>query len=279
LAFRQGEETGILRFTLITPVLNGMPWLPEAVSSVARQRESGVEVEHIVLDGGSTDGSREWLLAHPGFGCDLRFQPDHGQTDALATGFASATGELLGWLNSDDVLEPGALKAALDVFVASPDVVMVSGVCLFVDRAGRITGAMVPPLDATVEGLVQMRMNPPQPSTFFRADAYAKAGGLDRSLNLAMDVDLWIRLARTGRYVVLPDQVLARYRVHPGAKSERMAWASAQEDLAVRRRNGMKWRSHAGRQLLWVVYLRRILAPLRWVRRTAMRIASRAWGA
>jgi GT2 family glycosyltransferase len=268
-----------LRFTLITPVLNGMPWLPDAVSSVARQREQGVEVEHIVLDGGSTDGSREWLLAHPELGCDLRFQPDHGQTDALATGFASATGELLGWLNSDDVLEPGALKAALDVFVASPDVVMVSGVCLFIDRADRITGAMVPPREATVAGLVQVRMNPAQPSTFFRADAYARAGGLDRSLNLAMDVDLWIRLARTGRYVVLPDRVLSRYRVHPGAKSERMAWASAREDLAVRRRNGMKWRSHAGRQLFWLVYLRRILAPLRWARRTAMQVVSRAWGA
>jgi glycosyltransferase involved in cell wall biosynthesis len=278
-ACRQGEETATLRFTLITPVLNGMPWLPDAVSSVARQRQPGVEVEHIVLDGGSTDGSREWLLAHPEFGCDVRFQPDHGQTDALATGFASATGELLGWLNSDDVLEPGALRAAHDVFVASPDVVMVSGVSLFIDRTGRITGAMVPPREATVEGLVQMRMNPPQPSTFFRADAYARVGGLDRNMNLAMDVDLWIKLARTGRYVVLPDQVLARYRVHPRAKSERLAWASAREDLAVRRRNGMRWRSHAGRQLFWLVYLRRILAPLRWVRRTAMRIASRAWNA
>ena len=253
-----------MRFTIVTPVLNGMPWLPEAVGSVARQRESaGFEIEHIVLDGGSTDGSREWLLGHPEMGCDLKFQADHGQTDALSSGFGAAKGELLGWLNADDVLEPGTLETVRDLFAASPDVVMISGACLFIDPADRVIGAMATPPSPTLEGLVQTRINPPQPSTFFRASAYSQVGGLDRGLNLAMDVDLWIRLARVGRYLVLPDRVLARYRIHPQAKSERLAWASAREDLTVRRRNGMKWRSQAGRELFRLVYVRRVSRRLR----------------
>jgi glycosyltransferase involved in cell wall biosynthesis len=261
-----------VRFTIVTPVLNGMPWLPEAVSSVARQRDDAdFEIEHIVFDGGSTDGSREWLVGHPELGCELRFQPDHGQTDALVVGFDAARGELLGWLNADDVLEPGTLKTVHDLFAESPDVVMVSGACLFIDLNGRVIGAMATPLTPSFEGLVQTRINPPQPSTFFTAAAYSQVGGLDRGLNLAMDLDLWIKLARVGRYVVLPDRVLARYRVHPQAKSERMARASAREDLKVRRRNGMAWRSQAGGELFRTLYFRPALSPLRGIRRAVKR--------
>ncbi|HEX7497641.1 MAG TPA: glycosyltransferase family 2 protein [Candidatus Limnocylindrales bacterium] len=271
------ERTASVRFTIVTPVLNGMPWLPEAIGSVSSQRESvGFEIEHIVLDGGSIDGSREWLLGHPELGCDLRFQADHGQTDALSSGFGAAKGELLGWLNADDILEPGTLQTVHDLFAASPDVMMISGACLFIDPAGRVIGAMATPPNPTLEGLVQTRINPPQPSTFFRASAFSQVGGLDRGLNLAMDVDLWIRLARVGRYLVLPDRVLARYRIHPQAKSERLAWASAREDLTVRRRNGMKWRSPAGRELFRLVYVRRAFSPLRAIRRAVNRASSGA---
>ncbi len=114
---------------------------------------------------------------------------------------------------------------------------------------------MATPPVPTFEGLIRTRLNPPQPSTFFRADAYRAVGGLDTSLNLAMDVDLWIKLARAGRYVVLPDRVLARYRVHPRAKSERLAATSAREDLRVRRRYGMPWLSQAGEELLRKAYI------------------------
>jgi glycosyltransferase involved in cell wall biosynthesis len=269
-------EIATLRFTIVSPVLNGMPWLPEAISSVARQRESGVDLEHLVLDGGSTDGSREWLLAHPELGCKLIFEKDGGQTAALESGFEKASGELLGWLNSDDVLEPGALAAVQELFATQPDVVMISGACLFIDTDGKVFGAMATPPEPTLEGLVRTRLNPAQPSTFFRADAYRKCGGLDRSLNLAMDVDLWLKLVKVGRYVVLPDRVLARYRVHAQAKSERLAVASAREDLKVRRRNGMRWRSQAGEELLRKAYVDpivgRITRPVRRGARAVFRL-------
>lgn len=258
-----------MRFTIVSPVLNGMPWLPEAVTSVARQREAGVDLEHIVLDGGSTDGSREWLEAHSELGCQLVFEKDDGQTAALRSGFEKATGELFGWLNSDDALEPGALAAVHEIFAANPDAVMVSGACLFVDAGGKVFGAMATPPRPMYEDLVRTRLNPPQPSTFFRASAYRQVGGLDTSLNLAMDVDLWLKLARVGRYITLPDSVLARYRVHDRSKSERLAVASAREDLKVRRRNGMPWRSQAGEELLRKAYLDPIVGRVPGVRRVA----------
>lgn len=245
-----------MRFTIVSPVRDGMPWLPEALTSVARQREgTDFELEHIVLDGGSTDGSREWLQSHPELGCKLVFEPDGGQTAALRKGFELGAGELFGWLNCDDVMEPGALKAAHAVFVAQPDVVMVSGACLFIDTQGKVFGAMATPPVPTFDGLVRTRINPPQPSTFFRADAYRSVGGLDPSFNLAMDVDLWLKIAKQGRYVVLPDRVLARYRIHAQSKSERLAVASAREDLRARRRQGMPWRSQAGVELLRKAYI------------------------
>jgi glycosyltransferase involved in cell wall biosynthesis len=245
-----------MRFTIVSPVLNGMPWLPEAVNSVAAQRETATfELEHIVLDGGSTDGSREWLNDHADLGYKLWLELDDGQTAALRTGFDRANGDLLGWLNSDDVLEPGALETAYEIFVSQPDAVMVTGACLFIDADGRIFGAMATPPVPTFDALVATRLNPPQPATFFRASAYRAAGGLDPSFNLAMDVDLWLKLARQGRYIVIPDRVLARYRIHARAKSERLAVASAREDLRARRRQGMPWRSQAGVELLRKAYI------------------------
>ena len=265
-----------MRFTIVTPVLNGMPWLPTAMESVARQRDGAdFELEHIILDGGSTDGSREWLLAHPEIGAQLIFEPDSGQTLAMRAGFERATGELLGWLNADDILEPGALSLAHRVFVENPDAAMVSAVSLFIREDGAVVGAMATPPVPTFERLVRSRFNPAQPSTFFRAEAYREVGGLDVRWNLAQDLDLWLRLSKVGRYITLPDVVLARYRVHPAAKSERMAVASAREDLRVRRTHGMPWRSHAGNELLWKAYLDPTIGRVPKALRASLRNAAR----
>ena len=114
-----------MKVTVVTPVFNGMPWLPESIRSVADQRRD-VEVEHLVYDGGSTDGSAEWLRENTSLGYEAIIGPDEGQTDALAKGFSKATGEIFAWLNADDVLEPGALKRVVDVFTDNPQLAMVT---------------------------------------------------------------------------------------------------------------------------------------------------------
>jgi GT2 family glycosyltransferase len=257
-----------MRFTIVTPVFNGMPWLPDAVASVAAQRRD-VDVEHLILDGGSTDGSREWLLAHDGLGFGVVFAPDNGQTDALVKGFERASGDVLGWLNSDDLLEPGALAWVRDAFQEVPRAAIVAGGCLLIDPQSRVIGSIPVPPVSTFAELLRFPTNLPQPATFFRADAYRRVGGLDRRYDLAMDVDLWLRLAQHGGIVVLPEQTLARFRIHPAAKSVAGAVAAVREDFVARRRQGMPLWSAAGRHLLIHGYLRPLL------RRAAGRLAIR----
>ncbi|HEX7490425.1 MAG TPA: glycosyltransferase family 2 protein [Candidatus Limnocylindrales bacterium] len=257
-----------MRISIVTPVLNGMPWLPEAVESVARQLED-VEVEHLIRDGGSTDGSREWLIEHAGLGYQLVMEKDAGQTDALAIGFDNATGDIFGWLNADDVLEPGALKHVTRAFEANPDAAIVSGSCLLIDPDGAILGAILTPPKPELEELLRHPTNLAQPATFFKAEAYRRVGGLNRRYDLAMDVALWFSLARVGRVVLLRDFVLARFRLHPRAKSVMAAAAASREDLAIRRQHGMPLTSRAGRALVRTGMVDPILG---WPRRTAKRI-------
>jgi glycosyltransferase involved in cell wall biosynthesis len=261
-----------MKVTVVTPVYNGMPWLPECIASVAEQR-GDVEVEHLVYDGGSTDGSAEWLREHTFLGYKAIIGPDGGQTDALAKGFSRATGEVFGWLNADDVLEPGALKRVVDVFTADPSLAMVVGACLVIDSRGVVTGAIPAPPVATLAGLLCLPGNPAQPATFFSAWAYRRGGDLDRRYDLAMDMDLWLKLAKVGPIQTLSTEVLARFRVHPSAKTSVAAGAAARQDLRIRRRHGMPLRSPVAVPLIGAGYVRPVVSPWwRPVRRLAKRL-------
>jgi glycosyltransferase involved in cell wall biosynthesis len=251
-----------MRFSIATPVFNGMPWLAECVASIENQRVD-VDVEHLVLDGGSTDGSRAWLAAHPDPRRRDVLEPDTGQTDALIRGFGLATGDVLGWLNADDLLEPGALAIVAARFEANPGAVIVSGAAHVIDPDGRVVDRIPTPPVGTLRGLLNHPTNLAQPATFFRASAYRAVGGLDRRYDLAMDVDLWMRLAGRGEVVLLPDVELARFRIHPTAKSVVGATAAIREDFASRRRAGLPIWSRAARYFIWHGYVKPALRPLR----------------
>lgn len=256
-----------MRFSVVTPVMNGMPWLRECVASVDSQRsDAGIEVEHLVYDAGSTDGSREWLAAEAKHAV-LVFERDDGQTDALARGFARASGEVLLWLNSDDLLEPHALARAATVFRAKAACVGVSGACLVIDPEGAIVGAISAAPVGSFESMITERHNPPQPATFFRRSSYLAVGGLNRSLYYAMDVDLWLKLAKSGDFAPMPLDVLARFRLQPRAKTQLEPALAVREDFMVRRQHGMMLRSRAALSLLRDGYVeparRELTGPLR----------------
>jgi glycosyltransferase involved in cell wall biosynthesis len=264
-----------MRFSIVTPVRNGMPWLPQAIESVALQ-SADVEVEHIVLDGGSTDGSREWLTEHSGSHVTLIFRPDEGQTDALARGFSAATGDIFGWLNADDILEPGTLRRVAQEFEAHPDAAIVSGSALLIGPSGGIVGAIPTPPASNLKELLVYPHNLAQPSTYFPAACYRSVGGLDRSFDLAMDVDLWMRLAALGAVATVPDVIMSRFRIHPSAKSVSRATAAVRQDLSIRRKHGMTFWSRAGLMLLKAAYIR----PIKWrVQSVARRLLRRAGSA
>jgi len=170
-----------------------------------------------VVDGGSTDGSWE-LLQRLGDRVRALSAPGSNQSCALNLGFRAARGEVLGWLNGDDLYEPGAVAAVAQVFREDPEAVMVYGDCANIDGAGAVfSTSRSRPFD--YDRLLRHWPNfIPQPTVFFRRRALGQVGWLDESLEYAMDYDLWLRLGRAGRAVYLP-RVLARFRVHPGSKT------------------------------------------------------------
>lgn len=203
------------KITVVTPSYNQAAYLPQTLASVAGQK--GVAVEHIVLDGGSTDGTAEILRAWDSRLDFCRSAPDDGQTAALAEGFAMATGEVLGWLNSDDFLwDETALAAVAEAFARHPEAAMVTGDTVLTDPEGR--PVMIDMVLAPSARQMRHTMAVPQQSTFFRRSAYRAAGGMDPAFAYCMDFDLFERLSRHGAIVRIP-KVLAAFRLHPAAKT------------------------------------------------------------
>jgi glycosyltransferase involved in cell wall biosynthesis/GT2 family glycosyltransferase len=225
---------GLPTVSLVTPSFNQAEYLGQTLASVAGQK--GVTVEHLVLDGGSSDGSLDVLRRFaPGLAF-WRSAPDAGQTAALAEGFALATGEVLGWLNSDDTLwDDGALAAVAEAFARHPEAVMVTGDTVLTDAAGR--PVMIDLVLAPSARQMRFAMAVPQQSTFFRRSAYLEAGGLDPAFAYCMDFDLFERLSRQGRILRLP-RILATFRQHATAKTATWQEVFRREVAACQHRYG-----------------------------------------
>jgi glycosyltransferase involved in cell wall biosynthesis len=216
------------RVTIITPSYQQAPFLEECLRSVHGQ--DGVEVEHIVVDGGSTDGSVDIIARHADRITWWCSEPDGGQSAAINKGLAHATGEVFGWVNSDDLLLPGALARVAAAFAADPDLVVYGG-----QRILRgADGDRLHPLDdpARPERWFAAPMVNQQ-STFFRMDVVRAVGGVDPALHHVMDHDLWLRvLWHAGTdHVRLEPVPLAVFRLHDDTKTS-TAGAAFRNELA-----------------------------------------------
>ncbi len=193
------------RFSISAPIGAYHPFLRTCLNSLTEQ---GIGVELSALNAAQDERTGAELDR---IGADIAYRrdgPDAGQTDAILEGWAKTGGDLLGWLNADDALAPGALKAVAAAFEADPDLDVVYGHSIIVDEADRIIGyhwAVEPPSARILhEGIIS------QPSCFFRRAAHDRVGGLDRDLHYTMDWDFWIRLHRAGAKFGFIDQVLSR---------------------------------------------------------------------
>ena len=196
-------------FAIVTPSYNTARYIGEAVRSVLGQDYP--HVDYVVMDGGSTDGTVDVLRS---FGPRLRWvsQKDKGQSDAINRGFARTRGDILGWLNSDDIYAPGAFRAVAEVFAARPDVDLVYGDATYTDYRGRHVARClhVEPFDR--ERLFHYSDFIVQPAAFFSRRIFEKVGGIDASIHWAMDYDLWLRIAAAGARAVYLRRVLAHFR-------------------------------------------------------------------
>lgn len=206
--------------TVVTPCRNAAAWLPTCLDSVAAQTYPNIE--HLVLDAVSEDGTQALLEKRTGV--TWTSEPDAGQADALLSGFARARGTVLTWLNADDTLLPDAVERVVDTLDRYPGAGLVLGGAVV--EEGDVSEVIWPPADLRLTDLDQS--NPlPQPSCFFTRSAYDAVGGLDPSLHLTMDLDLWLRMLQGGVEVRTVPTVLSRIVVHPGAKTrhiDREAW-------------------------------------------------------
>ena len=230
-----------MRISIVTPSFNMSGYLRRTADSILSQ-QGPFELEWIVMDGGSTDGTLELLgaLASSDPRVRLTSEPDRGQSHALNKGLARATGDVAAWLNADDLYTPGALAAVADAFSRHPGAQWLVGRCEVIDANDRpIRGAVVRYKERQLRRYRYRKLLRenfiPQPAVFWRR-AFAEAvGPLDESLNFTMDYDLWLRMGRRSDPLVL-DAPLARFRLHETSKSGDFSRRQFDEGYEVARR-------------------------------------------
>ena len=201
--------------SIVTPSFNQATFLEETIQSVLTQDYSNIE--YIIIDGGSTDGSVEIIRKYE---TDLAYwisEPDRGQTDAINKGFAIARGDILAWLNSDDTYLPNAVAQAVAFLQSNPETGMVYGDANLIDENGQVIGHF-PARQTNYKKLLQGYVHIPQQTAFFRASLWQKVGPLDPTFYFAMDYDLWVRLAKVSKLQYVP-KTWANFRLHGSGKS------------------------------------------------------------
>jgi hypothetical protein len=201
---------------VVTPSYNQSAFVEETIRSVLLQGYP--DLEYIVMDGGSTDGSPEIVRKYARWLAHWTSEPDSGQAHALNKGFERASGELWAWLNSDDLYTPGALFAAAEAFLRRPEAALIYGDAEQISRDGAALGR-APQVRAYDRRYLLAESNLiAQPSAFFRGEAFRAVGGLDPTLHVVMDWDLWLRLDGQGPICYIPT-VLSCMRLYPEAKT------------------------------------------------------------
>jgi len=192
-------------FSISVPVGAYHPLLPECLQSLAIQTPRPAVA---LLDASDDPRVKEAADAFGDLIAYRRHGPDCGQSDAIIEGWKNAPGDILGWLNADDALYPGALKHAADIFTAQPETGIAYGHSIIIDDNFAVTGfhwAVELPSEMLLAGDIIS-----QPSCFFRRSAYEKVGGLNVDLHYTMDWDLWVRLWKEGAKFAFIDEVMSR---------------------------------------------------------------------
>ncbi len=203
-----------MKISIVTPSYNQGVFIERTLRSVAEQ--SGGEIEHLVFDGGSTDETVKVLkAARP----PVRWvsEKDRGQTDAVNKGIRAGDGEIIGWLNSDDVYYPGAVERVLRYFAEHPEVDVVYGMADHIDREDRAFEDY-PTAPWDLEALKE-RCFICQPALFFRRRVVERHGLLDESLNYCMDYEYWLRLGKAGVRFAYLKHKLAGSRLYADNKT------------------------------------------------------------
>jgi len=202
--------------TVVTPSLNGIEFLPECVESVKRQSSPTLEVEHIFVDGGSTDGTPEYAREH---GATVLTREENNVSYAVSKGMRNASGTLIGVLGCDDMLLDGALQALVTRYEAD-GLPWLAGGCRWIDGHGRVLGDQpAPPVRLPVPMLASLHYNPFSAlATYFHRDFAYELGCYDVDYYYSADFDLFMRARQRSEFSRL-SRPLAVWRRHGGNTS------------------------------------------------------------
>ena len=248
-------QTNLPLVSIVTPSFNQGEFIEATIQSVLAQDYPNIE--YIVIDGASTDATVN-VLQRYAEKISWISEPDRGQSDAINKGFLRARGDILAWMCSDDLYEPDTVSQVIEHFRQHGTTDMVYGECQYIDSQGQPIGKY-PSSEFDISSLLPFCFIP-QPTVFMRRSLLDCVGMVDADLQYAMDLDLWARVAMSGRIDFMP-QVLARYRLHDGTKTVSSSSAVEREGIRVRERylgdpNFRKCLGASSRRVAGIVYLK-----------------------
>jgi len=255
--------------SIITPIFNGHKYLEECIQSVLSQ--SYPYIEHIFVDGGSTDGTLDVLISYRDKYPDrIRFisEPDKCACDAWNKGWKMARGEIFGWLGSDDIYEKDAILAVAEFFRADPDAYFVFGACNFIDETNKVF-RQIGNNDFDLEELINYDCNVGAMAAFYKREVIEKIGLLDTTINCC-DIDYWIKAGKIFRIHRI-GKVLSSFRWHNDSITASMGWKIyPREQYMISRRHGGRILSMYGKRYyryLIIKYLGPTLPVYRFLRK------------
>lgn len=203
------------KISVVTPSYNQAVYLDETMRSLLEQNYP--HLEYIIMDGGSTDASVEVIKKYEPRLAHWQSARDGGQADAVRQGLLKATGDIMAWLNSDDLILPGTLAYVADYFARHPEVDVVYGHRLVInERSYEVARWVLPVHDAE---LLLWADFIPQETCFWRRSIYEKIGGMDPSFQFALDWDLLLRLQKAGAKMVRLPYFTGAFRMHSEQKN------------------------------------------------------------
>lgn len=223
------------RITIVTPSFNQDRYLETTIRSVLNQDYPNLE--YIVMDGGSIDDSVSIIRRYEGRLAYWQSLPDGGQADAISKGFELATGDILGWLNSDDILLPGCLATVARNFPGRCNGVALAGGLVLIDASGNPIKVGLPCKRRYWRNMLFWGHGVGQMSTFWSKEAWERSGGVDKTLLYAFDYDFFIKLRKIGEFKIIKDY-LAGFRRHSTQKGSTMRNFALSEAQIIRKRYG-----------------------------------------
>ncbi|WP_259665633.1 glycosyltransferase family 2 protein [Rhizobium binae] len=230
---RPGDDHDLPQISLVTPSFNQASFVGMTLESVLSQNYPALQ--YILQDAVSTDGSQTILESYRGQGVDIIVEADKGQTNALNRGFARSCGEIMAYLNSDDMLLPGTLHLVGRYFRDNPSVEVIYGNRLVVDEQGREIGRWI--LPGHDEEVLRFVDYVPQETMFWRRSLWERAGaGFDEQFHFAMDWDLILRFMQVGAVFNHVPGLFGLFRVHGDQKSQKDFRERGAREMAKLRR-------------------------------------------